>query len=268
MVALGEIRKIRYKGAETLYCLILQMHKSSRSARVALISEISTPNCSQISLGNDLKLYPAIQGNLSTDSLAPTTLQDIVEIDPQILRIALGWPSFRKSDKQSAQADFNLILKLGDAQLPFSEEFHRSFEDFADLTYAHQLASYIGIQVNEGLLIQALRSGDLSSLRNTSSLSASLFSTPSLGLELKQSIASVKSDIVRFAIRRAINLRSQPSSAERKTAKPSEASRYFEFMRLNGIYTMTVGYGSKSEFHQSAIRRGAYTLRFAEMKVG
>jgi len=268
MVELGEIRKVKSKGAERLYCLVLHVHKSSRSARVALISEIDTPNCSQIYLGNDLRLYPAIQGTLSTDSLEPSGLRDADEVNPQILSLTLGWPSYRQEDKKSVERDFSLILKLGDANLPFAEEFNQKFEEFSQLSHAHLLSNQLGMQMHESYLLLALRSGDLSKLRNTNSLNAALYSTPSLGGELKKSINSANSDVIRFAIRRAIHLRAEPLTAQVRKDKTGEMSRYFDFMRINGIYTMTVGFESKSEFRQSVKRRGPYTLRFAEMKVG
>jgi hypothetical protein len=99
------------------------------------------------------------------------------------------------------------------------------------------------------------------------SLNAALYSAPSLGMEIQKSRGSVRSDFVRLAIRRAIDLRSESMTLEEKGKKVTGESRYFEFMRQNGIYSMFVGHQRKSDFARPVIRKGPYTIRFKTVKV-
>lgn len=262
MVRVGEIRELKAPIAGSVYGLVLSVDRVRKAVLLAMVSRDSTPNCSQICIGPEWIIYPAIQGTMSVDSLSASNSKSDFENVEKYVSLVFGWPAMSESEKKDAASRNEGVVRLGNSSLSFSPMVEAQIDGFAVLSHGYFASSQLGVQWHESLLPSMLRDTQMLKKDFLRKSFSAIYATNSFGAMLRDLPAeTLKNDSVRLAIRQAVDLRSMKEAKPIDLKENQVYGRYFHFMRELGIYSMTLVHSNDSNVKNKSTRRvGPYTI--------
>ena len=255
MVQVGQVYRLKSLNENHSLGYVVEVNKSARNVLVAFVSEDISPNCSRIKLNEFLYLYPAIQGNIPNHSLVNKKFldKDQLEYSEYLTELVKQWPTLTSSEKEESFSKLNGGLTLGDSLQDFSSKFFAELIDFSELSIGYHQSMQLGVQLHEDVLSQILKQETGMPESLNLALNAALFASQSISKVLGETNSFRTSDIKRFAIRRAVELKSKRSQQLLRD-RGSEYSAYFEFMKLFELPAMTI---ARSDFSSERKSRSA-----------
>lgn len=267
MVQVGQIYRLKSLSKSNLFAYVIEVSRSAKNVLAAFVSEDTTPNCSHIRLTECLYLYPSIQGNISTHSFGKKKMldEDQLENSEYIRELARHWPALTSNEKEESSAELKGKLTLGDSLLDFSADFLNEFEDFSNLSFGYHQSMQLGVQIHEDVLSQILKENiEIPAYFHLTS-NAALFASNSISKVLRETNSFHTSDLKRFAIRRAAELKSKRKE-KLLWVKDSGYAAYFDFMKLFELPGMTIARSDYSSERKSrSYSQGPFTLTIIQI---
>lgn len=239
MALVGQIFEIKLSEELTTTGMILKIDRSWDRCLIALVTKSETLNCSRIFLGEDLFLYPSVQGYVSLSWIRGKSKSNLASSQSWISEVAYVWPTLFAEEKLKLQGLHKERINLGDSRKSFADDFVSAHNRFYETVENFQHSSRLGIQFHEKLAFGK------SGFRNQSSeswllgSSAAIFSSKQVTKEVEKLSEAGQTDLARLLTLRAIKLKSLKGS-DSSRSRAGEMADYFRFMEYAGIYSMVM----------------------------